>query len=142
MTTNSLSPTITHRIHAASTWTGARVHNFAGECLGKVDEFVLDFDAGRIAYVVVSVGGFLGMGDKLFAVPWDLFSLRTEDHELFLDVEKQLLLDGPGFERSRWPDMGDETWAEAIRTHYSQKQSPYWNSDITDASDYVGNDPF
>src|SRR5258708_756370 len=99
MATNSLSLATAHHVHAASTWTGARVHNFAGQDLGKVDDFVLDFDSGRIAYVVVSVGGFLGLGDKLFAVPWDLFSVRTEDHVLFLDMEKQMLLDGPSFER-------------------------------------------
>jgi len=142
MATNSLSLTTEHHVHAASTWTGARVHNFAGEDLGKVDDFVLDFDSGHIAYVVVSVGGFLGLGDKLYAVPWDLFSIRTEDHELFLDMEKQMLLDGPSFERSHWPDMGDESWADTIRTHYSQTQSPYWNGAIDDAVDSVGDDRF
>jgi len=127
-----------HRVHAVSALKGARVHNFAGEDLGKVDDFVMDFDSGRVAYVVVAVGGFLGMGDRLFPVPWDLFTTRTEDHEFFLDVEKQMLLDAPAFDRSNWPDMGDQAWAAELTAHYSQK--PYWNSDITEAGDYTGDD--
>lgn len=126
------------RVLAASSLRGARVRNFAGEDLGRVDEFVIDLDSGRITYVVVSMGGFLGIGDKLYAVPWELFSTHPGDHEFFLDVEKQMLLDAPGFERNRWPDMGDPAWAAAIHAHYAQK--PYWNSDITDAGDYVGDD--
>jgi sporulation protein YlmC with PRC-barrel domain len=130
----------THHVLAVSTQKGARVRNFAGEDLGKVDDFVVDFDSGRIAFVVVSVGGFLGIGDRLFAVPWELVSTRTDEHEFYLDVEKQMLLDAPDFERNTWPDMGDPAWAARIHTHYAQK--PYWNSDITDAGDYIGDDRF
>ena len=128
----------THRVLAVSTLRGTRVHNFAGEVLGKVDEFVVDLGSGRISYVVLSLGGFLRIGDKLFPVPWELFSTRAENHEFFLDMDKQMLLDAPSFERTRWPDMEDAAWASNIHAHYAQK--PYWNSDITDAGDYVGND--
>jgi len=138
--TPSVHPSISHAIFSTSAFKGAPVPNFAGEVLGTVDEFVLDFDAGRVAYVVVSVGGFLGVGEKLYAVPWELFSIRADEHVLFVDIDKQMLLDAPGFERSRWPDMTDEQWAEEIHAHYAQK--PYWNSDVTDAGDYVGNDTF
>src|SRR4051812_35624056 len=91
--TGSAVTSSTHHILPAGTLRGTRVHNFAGEELGKVDEFVLDFDSGRISFVVVSVGGFLGIGDKLFPVPWELFTMRTGEHEFFLDVDKQMLLD-------------------------------------------------
>jgi sporulation protein YlmC with PRC-barrel domain len=128
----------TRHVFAAGSMKGARVHNFAGEDLGKIDEFVLDFESGRIVFVVISLGGFLGIGDRLFAVPWELFSIRTGTHDFFLDVDKQMLIDAPSFERSRWPYMGDAAWAAAIHSHYAQK--PYWNSDITDAGDYVGDD--
>jgi sporulation protein YlmC with PRC-barrel domain len=127
-----------HNVLAVSALRGSRVHNFAGEVLGKVDEFVVDLDSGRISYVVLSLGGFLRFGDRLFPVPWQLFSTRPESHEFFLDMDKQMLLDAPSFERSRWPDMEDAAWTSNIHAHYAQK--PYWNSDITDAGDYVGND--
>ena len=126
----------THRVLATSTLKGSRIFNFAGEELGKVDDLVVDLDSGRLSYVVVSLGGFLGIRDKLFAVPWDLFSARPGDHQFYLDMDKQMLLDGPSFERSRWPDMSDAGWAAEIHSHYAQK--PYWNSEITDASQYVG----
>ena len=89
-----------------------------------------------MGYVIVSKGGFLGIGDKLCAVPWELFTVRAADHEFLLDVEKQMLQDAPAFERSHWPDMSDGAWAESIQSHFAQK--PYWNSDVTFAGDYTG----
>jgi sporulation protein YlmC with PRC-barrel domain len=127
-----------HRILAAGSLKGTKVHNFAGEDLGKVDDFVLDLDSGRIAYVVLSIGGFLGIGDRLHAVPWELFSTTKQDHDLFIDVEKQMLIDAPFFERSAWPAFDDPEWSARLHAHYAQK--PYWNSDITDAGDYTGDD--
>ena len=141
-TTQGMTPTIdlatTHAIYAAGAFKGAAVHNYAGQTLGKVDEFVLDFDSGRIAYVVISLGGFFGLGDKLFAIPWELVAIRPDEHAFYADVEKQLLIDAPSFDRKNWPDMSDSAWAENLMAHYAQK--PYWNSDITDAGDYVGDD--
>ena len=58
------------RVLAASTLAGDQVQNSAGEDLGKVDEIMIDIPAGKVAYAVLSFGGFLGMGNKLFAVPW------------------------------------------------------------------------
>jgi sporulation protein YlmC with PRC-barrel domain len=128
----------TPRVLATSALKGSRVGNFAGEDLGKVDDLVVDVDSGRLNYVIVSIGGFLGIGDKLFAVPWELFTVRTGDHEFLLDIEKQMLRDAPSFERSKWPDMSDSAWAATIHSHFAQK--PYWNSDITEAGDYTGDD--
>lgn len=127
-----------HRAVAAGSLRGTRVHNYGGEDLGKVDDFILDLERGRITYVIVSLGGFWGIGDRLYAVPWELFSIRPGELDLFVDIDKQMLQDAPGFERSKWPDMSDPAWDAAIHAHYAQK--PYWNSDITDAGDYVGDD--
>ncbi len=137
MATQSVSPHTSLGIFAAVPLKGALVRNYAGQDLGKLDDFVLDFDSGRIAYVTVSVGGFLGVGDKLFVIPWEFCSLRADEHTLYADVEKQLLLDSPSIDHGHWPNMGDPGWAERIHSHYAQK--PYWNSDITDSGDYVGN---
>jgi sporulation protein YlmC with PRC-barrel domain len=125
-------------ILATSALKGSRVGNFAGEDLGKVDDLVVDIASGRLEYVVVTMGGFLGIGDKLCAVPWELFTVRAADHEFLLDIEKQMLLDAPAFERSKWPDMSDDAWGAAIHSHFAQK--PYWNSDVTYAGDYAGDD--
>jgi sporulation protein YlmC with PRC-barrel domain len=123
---------------AASALKGSRVGNFAGEDLGKVDDLVADVTTGCLRFVIVSMGGFLGIGDRLRAVPWELFTVRAADHEFLLDIEKRMLLDAPSFERAKWPDMSDGAWAASIHSHFSQK--PYWNSDITCAGDYTGDD--
>ena len=63
------------RVMSASSLTGDRVVNLAGEDIGKINEIMIDTPTGRIAYAVLSFGGFLGMGDKLFAIPWSRLSL-------------------------------------------------------------------
>ncbi len=76
------------RVLSASTLKGDRVRNAAGENLGKLEEIMLDVPGGRIAYAVLSFGGMLGIGDKLFAVPWSALRLDTAEHELILDVSR------------------------------------------------------
>src|SRR5690348_4704546 len=95
---------------SASTLTGDRVRNAAGEDLGKLEEIMIDVVSGRVAYAVLSFGGFLGMGNKLFAVPWRALSLNERDHEFVLDVDRTTLENAPGFDRDNWPDMTDPTW--------------------------------
>src|SRR2546426_6110910 len=67
---------------SASTLAGDSVRNAAGEDLGKIDEIMIDIPSGRVAYAVLSFGGFLGMGDKLFAIPWDALKV-DEDQQCF-----------------------------------------------------------
>jgi hypothetical protein len=71
-------------------------------------------------------GGFLGMGDKLFAIPWEAFRVVQEEEVLLLDVVKEKLENAPGFDKDDWPDMADNTWGRGIHDYYGY--SPYWNS--------------
>jgi len=98
---------------------GMDVRNSSNENLGDVKEVVLDRDKGTIAYAVISFGGFLNMGDKLFAVPWE--SLKpSADHKAFvLDVPKDRLEKAPGFDQNSWPNMADAAWANEVRTFYT-----------------------
>lgn len=126
------------RVLAASTLTGDRVRNSAGEDLGKVEQIMMDIPSGRVAYVVLSFGGFLGIGDKLFAVPWNALRLDEGEHEFVLDVDRKTLDNAPGFEKNAWPDMADLAFSAAVHQHYGK--TPYWEHDMTDAGDYVGDD--
>lgn len=112
------------RVLSASTLAGDSVQNSAGEDLGKVDELMIDIPSGRVAYAVLSIGGFLGMGNKLFAVPWS--ALRVdEDKKIFvLDVDKKKLENAPGFDKDNWPDMADVAWGTQIYSYYGAE--PYW----------------
>ena len=73
---------------------------------------------GRIGYVVLAFGGFLGMGEKFFAIPWDAMRLDARNKRFVLDVDKERLVNAPGFDKDHWPDMADEAWAREIHSFY------------------------
>jgi sporulation protein YlmC with PRC-barrel domain len=111
---------------SASTLTGDSVRNTDGDKLGTIHEFVLDIDRGRIAYAVLASGGFLGMGDKYFAIPWDLMTVDTENKEVVLDIDKEMLKNAPGFDKDDWPDMADANWITDVYRYYGR--DPYWQA--------------
>ncbi|HKQ30893.1 MAG TPA: PRC-barrel domain-containing protein [Burkholderiales bacterium] len=111
-------------IMAASTLEGDVVVNIDGEDLGNIEEIMLDVPCGRIAYAVLSFGGFLGMGDKLFAIPWNALTLDAERKCFVLDVDKERLKQAPGFDKDHWPSMADPRWASDIHSYYGSR--PYW----------------
>jgi sporulation protein YlmC with PRC-barrel domain len=102
----------------ADTLLGNDVYNKDGEDLGDINEFMIDMASGRLAYAVLSFGGVLGMGDKLFAVPWAALKLDTTNKRFTLDVPKGVLKDAPGFDKDHWPSMSDKTWASGIHKFY------------------------
>jgi sporulation protein YlmC with PRC-barrel domain len=112
------------RVLSASTLEGDTVRNPAGEDLGKIDEIMIDIPSGRVAYAVLSFGGVLRMGNKLFAVPWSVLSVDEDEKCFILDVDKQTLQSAPGFDKDNWPDMADTSWGERIFQHFGQR--PYW----------------
>lgn len=79
------------RVLSASSLAGDSVRNAAGEDLGKVDEIMIDIPSGRVAYAVLSFGGFLRMGNKLFAVPWEVLTVDEDRKCFILDVDKATL---------------------------------------------------
>jgi len=112
----------------ADTLIGDSVVNAAGEDLGDVKAIMLDVGSGRIAYAVLSFGGFLGMGDKLFAIPWSALTLDTRNKCFILDVAKERLENAPGFDKDHWPAMADANWARQLHEYYNVR--PYWDNDI------------
>jgi sporulation protein YlmC with PRC-barrel domain len=111
-------------VMAASTLEGDTVVNAAGEKLGEITDIMLDVPSGRVAYAVLSFGGFLGLGDKLFAVPWQALTLDADQKQFVLDVDKELLKNAPGFDKDSWPSMADPQWAQSIYAYYGSE--PYW----------------
>ena len=108
----------------ADTLVGNDVYNQNDEDLGDIKEIMLDMRSGRVSYAVLSFGGFLGMGEKLFAVPWNALILDTRNKRFELNVEKDRLKDAPGFDKTQWPDMADQSWAKAIHSYYGTKPYP------------------
>jgi len=109
--------------HKASDVIGSKVENPAGENLGKVEELVIDPQTGGIEYAVLSFGGFLGMGDKLFAIPFHLLKAPpvSEGSKLAhftLDVDKAKLEKAPGFPKNNWPDIHAASWRSEIDKYF------------------------
>lgn len=113
-------------IMAADTLEGDDVINARGEDLGKIKDIMIDVRDGRVAYAVLSSGGFLGLGDKLFAIPWSALTLDADRKCFVLDVDKEKLKAAPGFDKDHWPSMADPTWASEVHSYYGQRN--YWSS--------------
>ena len=111
------------KLMGADTLLGNDVYNKNGDDLGDIKEFMIDMASGKIAYAVLSFGGLLGMGDKLFAVPWAALTLDTANKRITLNVAKDALKEAPGFNQNRWPIMSDKTWASGVHKFYGTTYS-------------------
>lgn len=114
------------RIAKANSVIGAEIKNQQGESLGEIEDIALDHNRGRIAYAVVGFGGFLGMGEKLFAVPWN--ALEEDKQGVYiLKVSKKDLKNAPGFDKDNWPDMANQRWSADVHAFYNT--TPYWKEE-------------
>lgn len=111
------------RLMGADTLIGNDVYNQNGEDLGDIKEIMLDMSTGKVSYAVLSFGGFLGMGERLFAVPWDLLKLDTVNKRFVLNVNKDRLESAPGFDKDDWPDMVNQSWRDKINAFYETQSS-------------------
>ncbi len=104
---------------SAATITGDEVCNMQDEKLGKIQDIMLDMAEGKIRYAVLASGGFLGMGDRLFAVPWKALKQDKEHKRFMLDVNVERLKNAPGFDKDEWPNMADASWNSTIESYYA-----------------------
>lgn len=108
----------------AKTLIGNDVVNDNDDKLGTIEGIMLDVGHGRIAYAVLAFGGFLGIGEKLFAVPWRALMLDADRKCFVLSVPKERLKQAPGFDKDHWPSMADERWATDVHDYYGTRL--YW----------------
>ncbi|WP_217447641.1 PRC-barrel domain-containing protein [Maribellus comscasis] len=88
---------MTPKVLSASSIKSTSVENNAGEDLGKIKDLMIDWENGSVAYAVVSFGGFLGLGEKLFAIPLESFKFESYDgkERAILNVTREQLEDAP-----------------------------------------------
>jgi len=115
-------------VERASKVIGGKVTNAAGEDLGKIEEVVINPTTGSIQYAVLSFGGIMGLGDKLFALPWTLIKPTNvpegrKDYTFLLNVDKAKLEKAPGFPKNNWPDISTPTWSQEIDRFYEYTPS-------------------
>jgi sporulation protein YlmC with PRC-barrel domain len=106
---------------SANSIIGSRVRNREGEDLGKIEDFVLDMESGRIAYAVLSSPE---KKQRFFAVPFQSLVLDMGREDFILDADKGKLDKAPGFDPDNWPVMGNRRWGSEIHAFYGRK--PYW----------------
>lgn len=114
-------------VMASATLDGNKVVSSDGEDIGKIKDIMLDVGSGRVAYAVLSSGGFLGIGDKLLAIPWSALTLDTEHKCFILAMTADRVKNAPGFDKDHWPAMADQTWATSVHQYYGSE--PYWGDD-------------
>src|SRR4029453_15837589 len=133
VTVNNDEFAMARRWQKADDLMGKKVMSGTSEYLGKLEDIVVDANSGRVLYGVLSFGGTLGVGDKLFAIPWRSLSLGDDAKAFTLNVEKESLKNAQGFDKKKWPNFADEKWATTTHEYY--KQAPYWRLDAKPETD-------
>jgi len=105
----------------ASKLIGSEVKNAQGENLGEIKDLVIDVKHGRVHYAILSFGGFLGMGDKLFAFPVGLFHQAADGDKVILNADKSQLKAAPGFEAQYYPDWNAPKYKADVDRHFGPK---------------------
>lgn len=106
------------RVLPADEFDDRKLRNPQGEELGEIGELIVDPVRGQIVYAVVELGGFLGLGERYFPVPWSLVRPAPDGDAFVLNVAKERLTAAPQFARDNRPNMADRQWAQALHTYY------------------------
>ena len=104
--------------------------------MGEVEDLVIERNSGQVTYAVVSMGGFLGMGETLFAVPWKSLEPGKEKDTYVLNVDKTKLRSAPHFTKGEWPNLSDSTYGERVHDYYGQ--TPPWKERTSPSTDPEG----
>jgi sporulation protein YlmC with PRC-barrel domain len=125
----------------ASQLMGKQVTNAQGENLGKIEDLIVDADSERVRYGVVSFGGFLGLGDKLFVIPVGSFGAGAQQDQLVLNIDKERLKKAPGLDRNKRPDFGKDSWRREVdRFYFTENKTgqPSAGARLMSAKDLIG----
>ena len=120
-------------VQKASALMGTSVKNQLGENLGKVENFTVELSAGRIVAIIISSGGFLGMGDELSIVPPTALRFSADHDTLQLDASKESLASSPHFKANEWPDLNQPDYVGGVYRAYNVE--PYFTTDATNSVD-------
>ena len=91
--------------------TGHHVYDGHGEDLGHIEELMINIEYGYVEYAVLSCGGLFGLGEKLFAVPWEMLRFEDGARRIVLDIDRELLHETPAWDSEHWPGVAPEVKA-------------------------------
>lgn len=104
---------------------GYELKNPQGEDLGKIDNLMINLEKGEVEYVVVEFGTFLGLGGKLFAIPFNELKLDRDNKFFILDRDKEHLKKSPGFDKDHWPETNDHSYFNNVKMFYGSYLPPF-----------------
>jgi osmotically-inducible protein OsmY len=114
----------------ASEIIGMEVRNNENEKLGKVEDIIVNLGSGRVGYAILSMGGVLGIGDKLVLVPANEFAYALSEKKLILNTSKDVLKNAPRFEKGKWPDLNDPQWDAEAHAYYKDKSTKTYSTEV------------
>lgn len=94
-----------------------------GEKLGEVEQLVID-STGQVRYGILQRGGFLNMGTKLYAIPWQALQTTANKDNYVLNISEEKLANAPSFERRNWPDFADAKLNRQVYSYYGYQWNP------------------
>lgn len=103
---------------------GTSVMNRQGEKLGSIESVMIEKRSGRVAYAVMSFGGFLGIGDQHHPVPWSSLTYDTNAGGYVIDADRARLQGAPAYKSSEAPNWSDRKWGQRVHQYYGVR--PYW----------------
>ncbi len=110
---------------AAGQVQGTTVYNAALEKLGSVQDVMIDKATGRIAYAVLSFGGFLGIGDRYYPLPWEKLTYNVEIGGYVVDINRDMLEGAPSYTDQATSQWNDEAWGRGVYSYYGAR--PFWD---------------
>jgi hypothetical protein len=117
------------QLRMSSTIIGSNVKNPQGQNLGNIHDLVIHPQDSRVVYAVLSFGGILGLGEKLFAVPLNALQRAADMDTFILDMNQERLQNAPQFNQHNWPLMTDPQWIASVYRFYGLQ--PYWEPQST-----------
>ena len=110
---------------SASTLSGNDVKNHLGENIGHIKDLMINLSDGSVAYAVMSFGGFLGVGEKLFAIPWSRIKVDQINRCCIVDMTRKYLENAPGFDKDNWPKSDNMTYLQKVYDYHDA--APFWS---------------
>ena len=118
---------IDHPLVPARRVNGADVYNQAGEKIGTIEDVAIDKRSGKVAYAILSFGGFLGLGGKHQPLPWSVLSYDTKVGGYVIDITQEFLQLAPKLDVSELSGWDDSAEREAFHSYYSARGArPDW----------------
>ena len=112
------------RLIASDKVEGTAVYDRRGEKLGSIHSVMIDKISGKVAYAVMSFGGFLGMGDSYHPLPWHVLTYDTGQGGYVVDLDRNKLEEAPTYATSETPNWSDRRWGQQVHDYYGTR--PYW----------------